>query len=115
MIIILYDELAHLRKSVLDSAAHMTGNIGNLCPNHHTALVTKIVKIPVVLIMRKTDDVCTDLAKKIHIFKMMLGEKGISYLPTILMTTYTVERILFAVENKTVFRVNTESTATETG
>ena len=114
MIIVLNDQLTHLRHRVVVSAAHMTGNIRNFCPDHHTALVAKIVKILIVLIVRKSDGICADLTNEIHILKVMLGKKRIADLPSVLMTADTVERIFLSVENKTGLSINTEGTAAET-
>ena len=113
VIVILHYKLPHLEHSVFVAAAHVARNIRNLRPDDHTALVAKIVKIPVVLIVCKSDGVCADLTDEVHILQMMLGKERIADLPAVLMAADTTERIFFTVQNKSVFGIYAEGAATK--
>ena len=113
MVIALNYKLLHLADGVLTSIRHMLGNIRYLSPYYHTVLVAKIIKILIVLIMRKTDSICTDLADHLHINIVMLLGYGISDALPVLMTANATQRIGLTVKEEACVRVNTEGTATE--
>ena len=63
----------------------MLGDIGYLSPEDQTLLIAQIVEILSVLIVGETDGGRADLADKLDILLMMLGEKSVSYAETVLM------------------------------
>ena len=86
MIIILYDQLLHLRNSILPSPLHVVGNLWNLCPDHHSFFITQIIKIRIMLIMRQADRIGSHFTDQLHILSMMFRKQGISNPPAVLMS-----------------------------
>ena len=115
MVVVLHYKLSHLADGVLASGGHMLGDIGNLRPDNKTALIAEVIEILVVLIMGKAYSGAAHFADKIHILFVMLGKEGIADTPSVLMTAYTAERILFSVENKALVGVDFEAAAAEAG
>ncbi len=56
---------------------------------------------------------CPQLANQIHIFFVMFGQKRIAESPSVLMAGNTAQRIRFAVQNKALFGIDTETAAPE--
>ena len=113
MVIVLHDELAHLLDRVLSAIGHMAGDIRNLRPDDHAALVAQIIEKLVVLIMRKADGVRADLADQVHVLFVMLGQQRVADSPAVLMAGDAVERIFPAVEDESALGVNAEAPASE--
>ena len=113
MVIVLRNELLHLRDGVLASAGHMLRDIGDLRPDNETALVAEIIEILIVLIVSKTDGGCTDLANEVDIFLVMLGKKRVTHAPSVLVTRYAAEGVFLTVEDKAVVGIDLEGAATK--
>ena len=115
MVVVLNNQFLHLRNGILTTGGHMIGDIGNLCPNHQTALVTQIVEELVVLIVSQTDGGRTDFTDQIHILDVMLGQQCVADAPTVLMAADTAQRILFAIEDEATLGIDLKAAAAETG
>ena len=55
MVIVLCNELLHLRNGILATAGQMLGDVGDLSPDNETLLVAQIIEILIVLIVSKSD------------------------------------------------------------
>ena len=64
-----------------------------------------------MLIVSKTDSGSANLADKIHILGVVLGEKGITKAPSVLVTRYAAQGVFLAVEDKSSLRIDLKSTA----
>ena len=97
MIVILNNQLLHLADGIITAIWHMGRNIRNLCPNHHTILITQIIKILVMLIMSKTNGITAHLTNELHILSMMCSRQCVANALSILMTGHTMQRISSAI------------------
>ena len=75
----------------------------------------QVVEVLVVLIVCKADGGAAHFADQLDILFVMLGKQGITQTPTVLMAADTAQGILFAVEDKAVFRINLKAAAAEAG
>ena len=66
-----------------------------------------------MLIVSKTDSCRADFHYELDVLFVMLGKKGITKAPSILMARYAAEGIFLSVEDKAVFGIDLEGTATE--
>ena len=114
VVVVLSYKLGHLADSICATGRHMAGDVGNLCPDNHTVLVTEIVEVLVVLVVSKTDGGAAYLIDKLHILLVMLGKKCVTEAKSVLVTGYTAEGILLAVKEEATLGIDIEGTATET-
>ena len=89
----------------------MPGDIGNLRPDDHAALVAQVVKELVVLIVRQADGVRAQLADQIHVLAVMLRQQRVADAPAVLMARDAAQRIRFAVEEEAALRVDLKGAA----
>ena len=114
VVVVLGYEFLHLRNGVLATCGHMTGNVGDFCPNDETALVAKIIEVLIVLVVSQTNGGSTHFANEVHIFFVVLGEQSVTKAPSILVTGYTAQGVFLTVEDKAVIGINLKGTATKT-
>ncbi len=76
----------------------MLGDVRDLRPDHHAALVAQIVEILIMLIMSEADSVDAHLADHIHVLEMHLFCQRVADALAVLVAGYAVERVFFAVE-----------------
>ena len=74
VVIILRDQLPHLADGVIAGflSGQVLADIGNLRPNHHTGIITKVIEFLIMLIMGKANGICAHLPDQDHIFFMVL-------------------------------------------
>ena len=115
VVIALGDQFLHLADGVAVGIGHVAGDVGDLRPDHHAALVAEVIEILVVLVVGQTDGVGTHLTDEIHILQMVLLQQGITDSPPILMTADTPQGILPSVQNKAPLRMNLKAAAAKPG
>ena len=111
MVIALHDELLHLQSGILVGVRHMAGDIRDLRPDDHAALVAQVIEVLVVLIVRQPDRVRADLANQVHVLPVMLRQQRVADLPAVLMAGDAAQRILAPVEDEASLRVDGEAAA----
>ena len=113
MVVILCDQLSHLRNGILTAVRHVLGDIRNLSPDHQALLVAQIIEMLIVLIVCKANGVGTHLKDQCDILLMILRGQCISLLRTILMAGNTMKRIALTVQNKALLRIDYIAAAAE--
>ena len=113
VVIILRNELLHLRNGILAAAGHMLGDIGNLRPDDQAVLIAQIVEILVVLIVSQTDGGGAQFVDEFHILLVVLGQQGVAQTPAVLVTGHATQGIFLAIEDKSTLRVDLKCTATK--
>ena len=98
VIVILDDQLLHLGDRILPAAGHVLGDVRDLRPYHHAALIAQVVEVLIVLIVREAHRVDAHLADHIHILEMHLLRQRVADALAVLVAGYAVERVFFAVE-----------------
>ncbi len=108
MIVALCNEFPHLAEGVFAAALHMHGDIGNLRPHHDAVFVAQIIELLRMLIMCKTQCVCTDLPDDLHVRGVIFPGQSIALSLQVLMPADTAQGIAAAVEEEAVVRVTAE-------
>ena len=98
VIIVLNDQFLHLGDGVLAAVRHVLGDVGDLRPDHHAALVAQVVEVLIVLVMREADCVDAHLADHVHVLEVHLLRQRVADALAVLVAGYAVERVFFAVE-----------------
>ena len=109
VVVVLDDQLLHLADRVLAAVGHMLGNVGDLGPDDHTGFIAEVVEVLVVLVVRQTDRVCTQLLDELHILVVHLPRYGIAQPLAVLMAGDAMQRIRTAIEEKALLGVNREA------
>ena len=115
VVIVLVDQLFHLAEGIFPAIGQVLGDIGDLCPDHHTVLVAQVVEILVVLVVCQTDGICTQLPDQRHVLVVHLPGDGIAQTLAVLMAGNTVERVGFTVEGEALFCIHREAAQTHLG
>ena len=97
VVVVLGDEFLHLGDGVLTAGGHVTGNIGDFCPNYETALVAQIIEVLIMLIVSETNGGSAHFTNEVHIFLVVLGEQSITEAPSVLVTGNTAQGIFLTV------------------
>ena len=93
MIIVLHNQLPHLKKRILPAVRHMRRNIWNFCPDNHPITITQIIKMLMMLVVRQPNGISPHFTDQLHIFLHMTVRNRISDSFPILMPGHAPQRI----------------------
>ncbi len=85
----------------------------NFSPDNQAIPVAQIIHILVLRIMCQTNGIHAHFEHNIHIFLMILRRKSISGFRMVLMTAHPPEFQMFAIQKKSLLRVNPEITQSQ--
>ena len=113
VVVVLGDELLHLREDIAAAIGHALGDVGNFRPNDEAKLIAQFIEIVVVLIVGKADGVSAELQDEGDIFLVLLLADGVALACSVLMAGYAAQRVDVPVQEEALVGVEGDGAEAE--
>ena len=115
VVVVLHDQLAHLRERVFAPAGHVPRDVRDLRPHDEPALVAQVVERLAVLVVRKAHGRRAQLADEVDVAAVVLFVQRVANALPVLVAGNAAQRVFLPVEQEAAVRVDCKRAAAEAG